>query len=206
MDLFFDQLSGWLWSHLLSHPSFSPKHKGLLDPLEVVAGEIFEEAILLSLEGSMKVTNVADALVLNRLFKHLFSKGIILVATSNRAPDNLYEGRLQRDLFLSFIATLKERCVVHEIGSLIDYRKMTSGEEGFYFIDRGSSAFLKKKFQQLVGEGTSTPQEVEAMMGRKTKVPLGSNGCAYFTFEELCYRPLGVADYLELFSKRYLPK
>ncbi|KAL7184738.1 hypothetical protein ACSBR2_026809 [Camellia fascicularis] len=101
------------------------KHKGVPDPLEFVAGEISDESILLCLNEFM-VADVADALILNRLFGHLFSNDVILVATSNRAPDNLYEGGLQRDLFLPFISTLKERCVVLEIGSSTDYRKMTS--------------------------------------------------------------------------------
>ncbi|KAI8019380.1 AFG1-like ATPase [Camellia lanceoleosa] len=102
------------------------KHKGVLDPLEVVAGEISDESILLCLDEFMPFTLF---LLLNRLFGHLFSNGVILVATSNCAPDNLYEGGLQRDLFLPFISTLKERCVVHEIGSSTDYRKMTSAEQ-----------------------------------------------------------------------------
>ncbi|KAL7170697.1 hypothetical protein ACSBR2_035553 [Camellia fascicularis] len=132
MDLFFDQLpSSWRKKRIHFHDfmldvhSRLQKHKGVLDPLEVVAGEISDESILLCLDEFM-VTDVADALILNRLFGHLFSNGLILVATSNRAPDNLYEGGLQRDLFLPFISTLKERCVVHEIGSSTDYRKMTS--------------------------------------------------------------------------------
>uniref|UniRef100_A0A803MFH3 AFG1-like ATPase family protein n=1 Tax=Chenopodium quinoa TaxID=63459 RepID=A0A803MFH3_CHEQI len=176
------------------------KHRGVADPLEVVADEISDDAILLCLDEFM-VTDVADALILNRLFGHLFSNGVILVATSNRAPDNLYEGGLQRDLFLPFIATVKERCAVHEIGSSVDYRKMTSGEQGFYLIGLDMSGLLKVKFQQLIGEHQPQPQEVEVVMGRKLQVPLGANGCAYFPFEELCDRPLGAADYFGLFKK-----
>ncbi|WJX96747.1 peroxisome-assembly ATPase [Trifolium repens] len=207
MDLFYDQLpSNWKKKRIHFHDfmlnvhSLLQKHKGLSDPLEVVAGEISDDTVLLCLDEFM-VTDVADALILNRLFRHLFSKGIILVSTSNRAPDNLYEGGLQRDLFLPFIATLKERCVAHEIGSSTDYRRLTSGGQGFYLVGRDLSVFLKKKFQELVGEGTATPQEVEVVMGRKLQVPLGANGCAYFTFEELCDQPLGAADYFGLFKK-----
>lgn len=140
MDLFFDQLPcTWkkqrihFHDFMLSVHSRLQKHKGLSDPLEVVAQEIAHDAILLCLDEFM-VTDVADALILNRLFGHLFSNGVILVATSNRNPDKLYEGGLQRDLFLPFISSLKERSVVHEIGSAVDYRKLTSAEQGFYFI------------------------------------------------------------------------
>ncbi|KAL1553837.1 peroxisome-assembly ATPase [Salvia divinorum] len=207
MDLFFNQLpSNWRKKRIHFHDfmlnvhSRLQKHKGVSDPLEVVAGEISDEAILLCLDEFM-VNDVADALILNRLFGHLFSNGVILVATSNRAPDNLYEGGLQRDLFLPFIATLKERCVAHQIGSSVDYRRMTSAEEGFYFVGKHLSGLLKKKFHQLIGEQTASPQEVEVVMGRKLQVPLGANGCALFPFEELCDRPLGAADYFGLFNK-----
>ncbi|KAK1289987.1 hypothetical protein QJS10_CPB18g00298 [Acorus calamus] len=206
MDLFFDQLpSNWRKKRIHFHDfmlnvhSRLQKHKGVADPLDVVAGEISDESILLCLDEFM-VTDVADALILNRLFGHLFSKGVILVATSNRAPDKLYEGGLQRDLFLPFIATLKERCVVHEIGSSTDYRKLTSAQQGFYFVGKEYSGFLKKYFLQLVGEHKPRPQEVDVVMGRKLQVPLGANGCAYFPFEELCDRPLGAADYFGLFK------
>ncbi|KAG6739806.1 hypothetical protein POTOM_057421 [Populus tomentosa] len=186
-------------TELLLNIEFLQKHKGVADPLEVVAGEISDEAILLCLDEFM-VTDVADALILNRLFRHLFNNGVILVATSNRAPDNLYERGLQRDLFLPFIATLKERCVAHEIGSAVDYRKMTSAQHGFYFVGKESSSLLKQKFQQLIGEEKACPQEVEVVMGRTLQVPLGANGCAYFPFEELCDKPLGAADYFGLFN------
>ncbi|OMO97095.1 ATPase, AFG1-like protein [Corchorus capsularis] len=206
MDLFFDQLPGnWRKKRIHFHDfmlnvhSRLQRHKGVADPLEVVAGEISDEAILLCLDEFM-VTDVADALILNRLFGQLFSNGAILVSTSNRAPDNLYEGGLQRDLFLPFIATLKERCVVHEIGSAVDYRKLTSAEQGFYFIGKDLSTLLRQKFQQLIGEHVASPQVVEVVMGRTLQVPLGANGCAYFSFEELCDKPLGAADYFGLFK------
>ncbi|KAJ4709464.1 lactation elevated protein 1-like [Melia azedarach] len=206
MDLFFNQLPcNWRKKRIHFHDfmlnvhSCLQKHKGVSDPLEVVAGEISDEAILLCLDEFM-VTDVADALILNRLFRHLFSNGVILVATSNRAPDNLYEGGLQRDLFLPFISTLKERCVAHQIGSSVDYRKMTSAEQGFYFIGKDLSDLLKKKFGELTGEHAAGPQKVEVVMGRTLQVPLGANGCAYFKFEDLCDRPLGAADYFGLFK------
>ncbi|KAL5538872.1 hypothetical protein UlMin_044188 [Ulmus minor] len=207
MDLFFNQLpSSWRKKRIHFHDfmlnvhSRLQKHKGVADPLEVVGAELSDEAILLCLDEFM-VTDVADALILHRLFGHLFSNGVILVSTSNRAPEKLYEGGLQRDLFLPFIATLKERCVVHEIGSSTDYRKLTSNQQGFYFIGQDLSAFLKEKFQELIGQEKAVPQEVEVVMGRKLQVPLGANGCAYFPFEELCDRPLGAADYFGLFNK-----
>ncbi|KAF5186623.1 Afg1-like atpase [Thalictrum thalictroides] len=207
MDLFFDQLpSNWRKKRIHFHDFMLNVHsrlqrqKGVADPLEDVAAEISDESILLCLDEFM-VTDVADALILNRLFGHLFSNGVILVSTSNRAPDNLYEGGLQRDLFLPFIASLKERCVVHEIGSSVDYRKLTSAGQGFYFIGEKSSDLLKKRFQMLIGEHRAYPQEVEVVMGRKLQVPLGANGCAYFSFEDLCDKPLGAADYFGLFSK-----
>lgn len=206
MDLFFYQLPcNWRKKRIHFHDfmlnvhSRLQKHKGVSDPLEVVAGEISDEAILLCLDEFM-VTDVADALILNRLFRHLFSNGVILVSTSNRAPDNLYEHGLQRDLFLPFISTLKERCVVHEIGSSVDYRKMTSAQQGFYFVGKDSSEVMKRKFRDLIGEHEAGPEEVEVLMGRKLQVPLGANGCAYFEFEELCDKPLGAADYFGLFK------
>uniref|UniRef100_A0A1D1Z1H7 Lactation elevated protein 1 n=1 Tax=Anthurium amnicola TaxID=1678845 RepID=A0A1D1Z1H7_9ARAE len=151
--------------------------------------------------SNMRVTDVADALILNRLFGHLFSKGVVLVATSNRAPDHLYEGGLQRDLFMPFIRTLKERCIAHAIGSSTDYRKMTSAEQGFYFVGDDYSGLLQQKFHCLSGQKTASPQVVEVVMGRRLQIPLGADGCAYFPFEDLCDKPLGAADYFGLFKK-----
>lgn len=208
MDLFFDQLPcSWRKKRIHFHDfmlnvhSRLRRHQGVSDPLEVVAAEISDESVLLCVDEFM-VTDVADALILNRLFGHLFSNGVILVATSNRHPDSLYEGGLQRDLFMPFIATLKERCSVHDIASSVDYRRLTShSKQGFYFIGKNLSGLLKEKFVELCGGDDASPQEVEVVMGRRLKVPLGANGCAYFPFDELCDRPIGAADYFGLFKK-----
>uniref|UniRef100_A0A7N1A980 AFG1-like ATPase family protein n=1 Tax=Kalanchoe fedtschenkoi TaxID=63787 RepID=A0A7N1A980_KALFE len=207
MDLFYEQLpSNWrkkrihFHGFMLNVHSRLPKHKGVSDPLELVAKEISEETILLCLDEFM-ITDMAVALILNRLFHHLFKNGVILVATSNRAPDKLYDRGLHRELFLLFVATLKERCIVHPISSAVDYRKLTSTEQGVNFVGKDTGDLLKKKFQTLIGDHVAGSVEVEVVMGRKLAVRLGANGCAYFTFEELCDRPLSAADYFGYFKK-----
>lgn len=206
MDLFYDELpEKWrkrrthFHDFMLNVHSRLRNQQGKTDPLQVVAEELSKEAILLCLDEFM-VTDVADALILNRLFGHMFKRGIVLVTTSNRAPDQLYEGGLQRDLFLPFIALLKERCITHEIGSAVDYRKLNTNEEGFYFCGEGSLDLLKEKFRLITDGNLAKPAVVEVVMGRKLQVPFATNGCAYFQFHELCEMPLGAADYIGLFS------
>ncbi|KAI5081582.1 hypothetical protein GOP47_0001325 [Adiantum capillus-veneris] len=207
MDLFFEELpKKWkkrrthFHDFMLNVHSRLQKQKGMADPLQVVAEELSKEAILLCLDEFM-VTDVADALILNRLFGHLFERGMVLVTTSNRAPDKLYEGGLQRDLFLPFIALLKARCIVHEIGSSVDYRKLNANEEGFFFYGEGAGSLLKEKFRLITDGNLARPTVVEVVMGRKLQVPFAANGCAYFQFHELCEMPLGAADYIGLFNK-----
>ncbi|KAL3695358.1 hypothetical protein R1sor_009434 [Riccia sorocarpa] len=207
MDMFFDALPN-IWrkrrihfhDFMLGVHSSLQKTKNQSDPLAVVAEEISKEAILLCLDEFM-VTDVADALILNRLFDHLFRRGVILVSTSNRHPDQLYEGGLQRDLFLPFIANLKSRCVVHEIGSSTDYRALTVAEQGMYFVGPDASKLLQLKFRQVTNGEKAEPTTVEIRMGRKLQVPMAMDGCAYFQFHELCEMPLGAADYIGLFEK-----
>ncbi|XP_034599654.1 uncharacterized protein [Setaria viridis] len=212
--------SRWLWSRLIAQPSTYAPVKGLYLYGGVGTGktmlmDLFYEQLpsnwrkkrihfhdfMLNVHSRLQVTDVADAMILNRLFRQLFSKGVILVSTSNRAPDKLYEGGLQRDLFLPFIDTLKERCIAHPIGSAVDYRQLGSAKQGFYFVGKHYSTLLKQKLQSLIGDEEPSPQTVEVIMGRKLQVPLGANGCAYFPFEDLCDRPLGAADYFGLFKK-----
>ncbi|KAH8957002.1 hypothetical protein BDL97_07G070100 [Sphagnum fallax] len=206
MDMFYEQLpKTWRKRRIHFHDFMINIHtrlqrsRGMTDPLEVVAEDIVEESILLCIDEFM-VTDVADALILNRLFDHLFKQGLVLVSTSNRAPDQLYEGGLQRDLFLPFIARLKDRCVIHKIDSATDYRKLAAAVAGHYFTGPGASELLQMKFQSLIQDEKAVPTTVEVVMGRRLKVPLSAAGCAFFQFHELCDMPLGAADYIGLFQ------
>ncbi|XP_024402867.1 uncharacterized protein [Physcomitrium patens] len=206
MDMFYEQLpKTWRKKRIHFHDFMLNIHsrlqrsRGMTDPLDMVAEEIAEESILICIDEFM-VTDVADALILNRLFEHLFRHGIVMVATSNRAPEKLYEGGLQRDLFLPFIAKLKERCVIHQIGSVTDYRRLTAAETGFYFMGPGASETLRKVFLAELDGEEANPTTVEVIMGRKLHVPMAGAGCAYFQFHELCEMPLGAADFFGLFK------
>ncbi|CAI7908143.1 unnamed protein product, partial [Closterium sp. NIES-53] len=192
MDLFFHELPEWITKSRIHYHDFMlsvhsrlQKHKGTSDPLEVVATEITSETRVLCLDEFM-VTDVADAMILNRLFKHLFDRGLVLVATSNRPPIRLYENGLQRDLFLPFIALLQSQCVVHEIQSMTDYRKLTAVEQGWYFTGLGAAALLAKKVELLVGGAELGPVDVEVLMGRKLRVQRAAKGVAAVKFFELC--------------------
>ncbi|CAI7795407.1 unnamed protein product, partial [Closterium sp. NIES-53] len=198
MDLFFHELPEWITKSRIHYHDFMlsvhsrlQKHKGTSDPLEVVATEITSETRVLCLDEFM-VTDVADAMILNRLFKHLFDRGLVLVATSNRPPIRLYENGLQRDLFLPFIALLQSQCVVHEIQSMTDYRKLTAVEQGWYFTGPGAAALLAKKVELLVGGAELGPVDVEVLMGRKLRVQRAARGLAALHFFELCERCLSV--------------
>jgi len=160
MDLFYDELPSWLLKKRIHFHDFMLSvhtklqgYKGQQDPLARVAEEQAGEALLLCLDEFM-VTDVADAMILNRLFASLFEHGVVLVATSNRPPVKLYENGLQRDLFLPFIALLEDRCIVHQIGSATDYRKLTKIQQGKYFVGKDADELLAEKVKMLAeGQG-----------------------------------------------------
>eukprot|EP00878_Enallax_costatus_P014061 GHUV01014705.1.p1 GENE.GHUV01014705.1~~GHUV01014705.1.p1 ORF type:complete len:299 (+),score=52.41 GHUV01014705.1:2088-2984(+) len=189
--------------------------KGESDPLKHVADDVAQGVKVLALD-ELFVTDVADAMILHRLFGRLWDNGLVLVATSNRAPDALYEGGLQRQLFLPFIARLKEACVIHNMNSPVDYRRLAQHTRGLYFLtpDRTSllyNAFLECGEDSLAAAGAAAagsgsvgnpgPVNVAVAMGRSLKVPQALGSAAMFDFDELCNRPLAAADYIALAQK-----
>ena len=171
---------------------------GTADPLPKLADEILSRCWLLCFD-EFHVVDVADAMILGRLFTALFDLGLVVVATSNWAPDDLYEGGLQRQRFLPFIALLKERMDVLHLAGAQDYRMLgLAGEQVFFTpLDARARAGLERAFEQLTGGAEPAADEL-LLKGRSLAVPRSARGVAWFTFEELCARPLGAADYLAL--------
>jgi cell division protein ZapE len=174
----------------------------LQDPLPRIATEIAKDTWLLCFD-EFQVDNIADAMILGRLFEGLFDEGVVVVATSNSHPDNLYKGGLQRDRFLPFIEVLKGRIDILELEAMRDYRRERLVDMGVYHTPLGpeSDAALDAAFAALTDNATGEPAELTAT-GRKVIVPLTAKGVARFTFAELCENPLGAPDYLAI-AKTY---
>ncbi|KAG2425787.1 hypothetical protein HXX76_013412 [Chlamydomonas incerta] len=196
------------------------KHSREADPLLAVADGIAARCRVLALD-ELFVTDVADAMILNRLFGRLWERGVVLVATSNRPPDDLYKGGLQRNLFMPFIHRLKNQCRAHDMASGTDYRRLAQHQRGLYFVQptpAGAVASgatdaipcaetaavvsaeeeLASRFKELTGGAPSGPGRIEVAMGRHLDVPLAAGKACMFSFGELCGRPVAAADYLAL--------
>ena len=144
------------------------------------------------------VTDVADAMILSRLFTALFNRGIIIVATSNWPPDKLYEGGLQRDRFLPFIELVKHSMDVVKIAGPEDYRLRALSDAGVYFCPLGSHTSTRAS--SLIARLTdSVPFTEETITVKGHSFPIQvSRSVAHATFAALCERPLGAADYIAI--------
>jgi cell division protein ZapE len=180
------------------HARIHARRKAKGDPIGPVALALAAEATLLCFD-EFQVADIADAMILGRLFAALFDAGVVVVATSNRAPDELYKDGLQRERFLPFIAMLKERLDVLELEGARDYRRARLAGRPVYFTpaDARAHAALAAAFAELTGGAAAAPRTIP-VLGRTLHVPRAAKGVAWFTFAELCQEALGPADYLAL--------
>jgi cell division protein ZapE len=167
-------------------------------PVAKVAADLAAEARLLCFD-EFQVNDIADAMILERLFRALFAAGTVVVATANRPPARLYEHGLQRDRFLPFIALLEQRLDRHELDSGRDYRlARLMGREVYHWpLDAAAHQALADAFAELTEDAPAAPETL-AVMGRELAVPRAARNVAWFDFAELCDRPLAAADYLAL--------
>ena len=168
------------------------------DPIPTVAAGIAEEARLLCFD-EMQVTDIADAMILGRLFQHLFASGIVVVTTSNAKPSALYENGLNRQLFVPFIGLLGAHMDVVELKSAKDYRLEKLAGLPLYFspADDRAAAELDAHWDRLTARDAGECQTLK-VKGRQLRVPCAAMGVARFSFAELCEAPLGTLDFLSL--------
>ena len=172
--------------------------KGDGDPIPPLAAALADEAWLLCFD-EFQVTNIADAMILGRLFGALLEKGVVVVATSNIEPDDLYANGLQRERFLPAIALLKEKLDVLALDGGIDYRRIRIRGLPVYHAPLGAAATaeLEKAFATLT-EGANVGPLTLDVGGRDLDLPRAGGGVAFAHFDPLCTKALGAADYLAL--------
>ncbi|PKP73826.1 MAG: cell division protein ZapE [Alphaproteobacteria bacterium HGW-Alphaproteobacteria-6] len=172
------------------------RKSGVDDPLRPVADEIAGALRLLCFD-EMQITDITDAMIVGRLFQMLFERGVTVVATSNRPPDDLYKDGLNRQLFVPFIDLIKARMTVHELESEMDYRRHVLAGARVYFTPAGAEAraAIAAIWHDLTGGGGDGPLRL-ALKGREVVLPDHRSGVARAGFWDLCGQPLGPADYL----------
>ena len=217
MDMFFDQAPSNLNKKRVHFHEFmidchARMHKlrqsGVEeDPVPFIARQMVDEGGHLLCFDEMQVTDIADALIMRRLFDELFRSGVIVVATSNRPPTDLYYNGIQRHLFLPFIAAVEKKCVVHDLDSPTDYRLLKTNE---YNADGESNTYVhplsdqtSQKMDNLwntLTKGGGERKTSLIVLGRSVNVPSSaiSTQIARFGFKDLCAIPLGAGDYIAI--------
>jgi cell division protein ZapE len=168
------------------------------DPIAPVAAALAEKAWLLCFD-EFHVTDIADAMILGRLFRRLFEHGVVVVATSNVAPDELYRDGLNRSLFLPFIALIEERMDVVRLAARTDFRLEKFGDAPVWHVpaDAAAKDALDAAWRSLTAGNAAPPREL-FVKGHALHVPHAAMGAARFAFADLCAQPLGAEDYLKI--------
>jgi cell division protein ZapE len=178
--------------------AFKQAHPEIDDPIPPLADSIAAEATLLCFD-EFQVNDIADAMILGRLFQALFERGVIVVATSNTRPDDLFKGQPGRDAFLPFIALLKRHLDVLAIEQGRDFRRARLRGMPTWHVPADARAWreLDRAFAELTGGAEPRPRTL-LVMGHKLKVPAAADSVARFSFQQLCGSALGPGDYLAL--------
>lgn len=206
MDLFIEQLpiegKRRVHFHAFMQEVQNGLHKarkaGEADAILPVATAIANDLRVLALD-EMQITDIADAMVVGRLFEILMERGVVIVTTSNRVPDDLYKDGLNRQLFLPFIDLIKDRLVVHELASHRDYRqdRLTGSQVYFTPVNAEANAAIDAIWKDLTGGGAAEPLILD-VKNREVEIPAYRNGVGRAKFYELCSRMLGPGDYLAI--------
>ena len=168
------------------------------EPITPIADALADDAWLLCFD-EFSVTDIADAMILGRLFTALFARGVIVVATSNVEPSRLFEGGLNRALFVPFLQLIQQRMAVMQLDARTDFRlEKLSGAPVYHTpCDATARAALTAAFKKLTGLEKAAPDTLY-VLGRSVVVPQAAHGVARFDFREICGLPLGATDYLEI--------
>ena len=170
------------------------------DPIRPVAELIASEARLLCFD-ELQVTDIGDAMILGRLFEALFENKVVLVVTSNRAPDQLYLNGINRQLFLPFIDMLSDRCAVMSLSGSRDWRlDRLMGEPVWHADDRPGREAFESLWSELKGEQDEAPTAL-TVQGRTVVIDRTDGGLARATFDQLCGTALGAQDYLAIAAR-----
>lgn len=182
------------------HKAYSKKAAD--DPIPYAAHDIAKNALLLCFD-ELQVTDIADAMLVGRLFEALFDLGVVIVATSNRHPGDLYKDGLNRQLFLPFIDLLQSKTEVFQLEAIEDYRLSRLSGTPVYYQPLGeeSDRAMDRAWMNFIC-GATEKAEILRVKGRDLVAPTTARGAARFTFADLCEAPLGANDYLAI-VRRY---
>lgn len=178
------------------------KHQGEVNPLEHIAKEIADSTVVICFD-EMMVTNIADAMVLSELFKHLFEGGVCLITTSNTPPDELYKNGLQRQRFVPVIELIKIHTRVLQLRTIQDYRLKHVDRAGVYYTPLNDESWGKMRncFDLLTKDEPRSQQPI-TLFERKIDIVQRTETMIWFEFDKICERPRSQKDYLAL-SKEY---